>query len=491
MSISDAQYLAWLKGDGKRRALLVEATAYSGGAAITRYASNHAFVSGPAATPANIAYEDIVTGVPEYSVSMPEQFAGHIAGSWGNIDITNENGLRDGWLGDAFDGRPVKLLMGDAAWGRDDFRTVLVGVASDIASLSRSQLSIRLQDKTGSTSVAIQKSLIGGTTANKNRLKPLCFGECFNIEPPLITAATHEYQAHDGTVNDITDVRDGGLAVAYTKDLANGKFTLSAAPAGRVTCDVQGAKVSGVYLTKTADIISHIITTRTALTAGDIDAAAFTAFNALCAQKVGIHIADRRNVDAVLDDLVRGVGGYWTFDRAGLLTLGRLDVPSGTTVLDLDADDILTDGISMTRRILPVETYRLGYRLNYAAQRDGLFGAVTEANRALYGADQQVVTAANAGITTTHLLARSPDAAATTLQDAAEAQTECSRRATLWGALRKIYKVKCFSAPFTQRIGNVIRITHPRYGFGAGTLATVIGISERPTQAVVDLEIFT
>lgn len=490
MSISDAEYSAWLKADGKARVLLVEATAYSGGAAVTRYMSNRAFVSGPTATPANIAYDDIIVGAPEYHVSMPEQFTGNIAGTWGAITIDNSAGVRDSWLNDAWDGRSIKLLIGDPSWSRDDFRTVMVGVIDDIIAPSRTQLALRLQDKTGSTRVAIQKSLIGGTTANKNAVKPLAFGECFNIEPPLVTAATHEYQPHDGAINDEPDVRDGGLTVGYTKDLANGKFTLTAAPAGVITCNVQGAKPSGTYYTKTADIINHIVTTRTTLTSGDIDTAAFTAFNTTCPQKVGIYIKDRRNVDTVLDELMRGVGGFWTFDRAGLLTIGRLEAPSGTPVLELDADDIRENGITLMRRILPVDTYRMGYATNYTPQAEGLFGAVTEANRALYGADEQIVTASNAGITTTYLLARNPDVESTTLQDATEAQTECTRRATLWGTLRKIFKVGCYASPFTLRIGHVIKITHPRFGFSGGVLGVVVGIHERPVAAQIDLEVF-
>lgn len=490
MSISDAQYAAWLKADAKARAILVEANAYSGGAAVTRYFGSRAFVSGPTDTPANIAYDDIIVSGPEYSVGMPEQFSGNLAGSWGDITILNENGVRDGWLSDGWDGRAVKMWLGDPAWSRDDFRMIFSGVATDIVSPARDKVSLRLQDKTGATRVAIQKALVGGTTANKNQVKPLCFGECFNVTPVLITAATHEYQVHDGAVNDITDVRDGGLTVGYTKDLANGKFTLTAQPAGRITADVQGAKPSGVYHTKCADIINHIITSRTTLTAGDIDSASFSAMNTLCPQKMGLYLDSRRNVDAVLDDLVRAVGGFWTFNRSGLLTLGRFDAPAGSPMIEIDVDDIQERGITMTRRILPVETSRLGYMVNNTPQPDGLFGAVTEANRALYGAAEQVVIASNAGITITHLLARTPDVVTTLLQDATEAQTECTRRATLWNALRKIFKIVCFAAPLTLRIGDIIRVRHPRYGFSAGVLCTVIGIHERPARGAVELELF-
>lgn len=489
MSISDADYAKWLKADGKARVLLVEADAYSGGVT-TRYLSNKSFVSSPASTPANIAYDDIVADVPAFNVQMSEQFAGHLAGSWGDLVITNENGVRDEWLNDAWDGRGITLLLGDAAWDRDDFRAVMSGVAADIVALDRNRLALRIRDKTWATNVAVQTALIGGSTANANRLVPLCFGPCFNIEPPLITAATHEYQVHDGAVNDIPDVRDNGVSVAYTKDLSHGKFTLNAAPAGRITCDVQGAKPGGSYIVTGADIIEHLITTRTALGSGDIDATSFSDFNTLCPQTLGLYISDFMSVGTALDQLVQSVGGFWTFDRDGLLTLGRLDAPTGTPDLELIADDIAFRGLKPTSRILPVATYRLGYKKNWTLQPDGLAGAVTEANRALFAAPEQVVTEDNAGVTTTYLLARTPDVVSTLLTDATEAQTECTRRATLWSTLRQTYTASCFAAPFTTRLGQIVNGDFPRYGFAGGKLGTVIGIREFPTRGRVELRLF-
>jgi hypothetical protein len=492
MSISDADYLLWLQGDAKRRALLVEAVAYDGVTAATQYLSNHAFVSGPADTPPDRSYEDIIADVPSYSARLSEAFTGFSQTGWGDIVVVNESGVRDSWLAWAWDGRAVAIYYGDPAWSRGDFRSIFTGVGADVVALDRNRLSLRIRDKSWAVDVNIQTSLVGGSTANANKPKPLCFGQCFNVEPVLTVAATHEYQVHDGQIEDVTDVRDNGVSVGYAKDLANGKFTLTAAPTngGRITADVKGAKPAGSYKVTCADIVEHIITTRTSLTTSDRDATSFSDMNTTCPQTLGTYIRDFTTVAAVVDELVAAVGGFWCFDRDGKMMLGRFDAPSGVAALELVADDVVLNGIRVARRFIPVQTYKLGYKRNFTPQADGLAGAVSEAARAAYAAEFLTKTATNAGITTAHLLARNADEAGTVLVDATEAQTECTRRATLWNTLRYVYEVQCFVAPFKVRLGQVIQLTHSRFGFGSGELCTIVGFREMPTRGRIALELF-
>lgn len=490
MPISDAQYDAWLKADNKRRTLLVEAKAYSGGAEVTRYFATTAFVSTPTDTPANTAYDDIILEIPYFSSRITEAFGGRSEAGWGDITIINESGVRDSWLNDAWDGRALTLYLGDPTWPKADFRVILTGMSADIVAQDRNRLALRIRDKSWALNVPLQKNLIGGTTAYKDKPVPVCYGQVFNIEPPLTNAGTHEYQVHDGAVNDITDVRDSGLTVAYVKDLANGKFTLNAAAAGRITADVQGAKPGVTYLTKAADIIKDIVTTRTALTVADVDTTNFTAFNTTAPQKLGFYAQDFQSVAAALDEIITSVGGFWTFSRQGLLCLGQLVAPSGTEALALVSDDVAQKGLRVVDRILPIKTYRLGYRRNYTLQSDGLAGAVTEANRAEFAVEFRVKSSTNAGVETTYLLPASPDEVGTLLADAIEAQTEADRRATLWGTLRFRYEARAFAAPFTLRLGQVIKLTHPRFGFSSGKLCTVVGTRWFPTRKRVVLELF-
>lgn len=488
--ISDLDFNTWLKRDGTARALLVEAVSYSGGVEATRTMSNRAFVSSPIDSPANAAYDDIVVGVPHFSSQLSELFTGQSLPTWGDIEIINEGGVRDGWLNDAWDGRAVRLYLGAPNWPKADFRRVLDGAIGDIYAPAPNRLALKLRDKTWALNVPIQISLIGGSTANKDQPKPLCFGQCFNVEPLLIVAATHQYQVHDGAIEAITAVRDNGVAVAYTADVATGTFTLSAAPSGRITADVKGGKPGGAYLITCADIISHIITTHTRLGSADIDTTNFSAFNTAAPQTLGLYLRNRENVIPVLDQLVNSVGGFWTFSRDGLLRLGQLATPAGTPVLELVADDIRERQIACTARQLPLQTLRLGYAQNFTPQGDGLAGAVAEANRALYAAEYQVATATNAGITTTHLLARNPDLAPSLLALAAEAATEAARRATLYSSVHGIYEIGSWTAPLRVNLGEVVKVTHPRFGFAAGALAVVVGLDEEPARGRVTLRVW-
>ncbi len=490
MSVSDAQYLAWLQSSGQRRVVLVEADAWSDGGLLTRYMATTAFVSAPTDTPANTAYDDIVTAVPNFARAMPEAFGGRSSMSWGDIEIINEGGVRDAWLADAWDGRGVRLYLGDPAWKKSDFRPILVGTIADIGAKDQTTLILKIRDKQQALNVQVQGNLIVGVAASAGQPIPLSIGPCFNVEPVMIDAGTCTYQVHDGAVQAITGVRDNGIGVAYTADVANGKFTLSAAPAGRITADVQGAKPGGAYLTKIADIIDHLVTTRSTLTSADIDTANFAAFATACPQPVGLYVRDRANLMDLLDQLVGSVGGWYGFSRAGLLQLGQLVAPAGTPALDIGVDDVVLRQIKVKRRIAPIAAMRIGYAKNWTPQQDGLAGAVTAANRALYGAECQVSVAANAAILSAHPLAQSPDLAPTLLVNKTDADAEVSRRLTLYGITRTIYELDGFTVPFSINQGDIVRLTHPRFGFSAGGLAVVAAINEQPSKGRATMELF-
>lgn len=493
MPISDEQFEDWLRADGKQRCILVEATVYSGGAETTRYMSNMDYVSEPSDTPSNIPYDAIVSQVPSFKSSVAEAFVGRSQASWGDIIVSNENGARDSWLNEAWDGRALKIYYGDPSWPKADFRLVLNGYSADIAAVERRRLAIRTRDKGWALNVNIQTNLIGGTTANKGRPVPITLGEVFNVEPRLIDAATHTYQVHDGAIEDVTVVRDNGLSIgaAFTKDLANGKFSLNAAPAGRITCDVKGAKPGGTYLTTCAEFVDYLVTGRTQLTSADIDATSLSDFDTLCPYTMGFHAADFMSVATAIDSLVISAGGFWTFSRDGLLTLGRLDVPSGDPVVELVADDVVQAGIIPRGRILPVKTYRVGYRRNHAVQADGVAGAVSETDRAALAREFLTASATNAGVDTTHLLAQNPEVATTLIAGETDAQTEADRRAELWSELRFLHQASCFSVPFKIQLGDVVRITHDDFDFDAGRLVRVIGMQDRLDDARVILDVFS
>jgi hypothetical protein len=363
------------------------------------------------------------------------------------------------------------------------------GVVTDIGSPQRDQISLGISDKSWMLNVSAQTTLMGGATANVQQPQPLCLGPCFNVSPVLETAATWTYRVHDGAINDVPDVRDNGVSVAYTKDLPNGRFSLTAAPSGQITADVQGAKPGGVYLTKCADIVQYLITAHSQLTTGDIDATNFAAFNATCPQILNLYLADRQNLIDLVDQLVTSVGGFWTFSRAGLLQLGRLAAPTGAASLALTADDIRALQLSIVRRELPIATRRLSYQKNWTVQTSGLAGAVTAANKALYGAPYQIAKAEDLSLFIAHKLARQPDVQETLIAGYADAAAEAARQQALFAVPRTTYSSAGYVAPYTLNLGNEISLTHPRFGFSAGADAINVGIVEEITEnrATLDL----
>jgi hypothetical protein len=69
-------------------------------------------------------------------------------------------------------------------------------------------------------------------------------GEVFNIEGiPCSTSnpsTTLVYKVSSVPVHKIVEVRDNGVPVGYTPNAYGGKFTLTQASYGQITCTVQG-----------------------------------------------------------------------------------------------------------------------------------------------------------------------------------------------------------------------------------------------------------
>jgi hypothetical protein len=486
MAISDSQYLAWLQKDGVRRVVLVEVQVYSGSSITTRYLSNSAYASFPSDTPANQPYDDLLLEIPRFSNSMSEAFGGASKPAFGDVVIDNSSGARDSWLNDSWAGYPINIYLGDVSWAKSDFRLILSGITADIQARDNASLIVKMRDKQDLLNKPVNSNLY--TTGSAVGLpKPLCYGQCYQVEPILIDSATHKYQIHDGAINGITTVYENGYTIPFTADLANGCFTLPANPAGHITADCTGAKPSGTYITKVADIALDLIT-RAGLSGSDISSTSLAAMNTLCPQTVGLFIKDRTNLLPALDELVASVQGYYGFGRDGKFQMGRLSTPAGSPTLYLIADDIEQYGVTVKTVSPPIKTYRMGYKQYYTILSDGVAGAVTETVRADYLNEYRAVTATNT--VTGWPLAAEPELVGGNLAIQSEAQTECNRRAALFSVPRKVLQVKAFTAPQRIELGQEINITYPRYGLNNGVNGIVIGVSESPTSSRVDLEVW-
>ena len=181
--MTDSEFQNWLKTGGRFAALVEVQTSP------VRYLSTVAYTTLPTDTPANRVYSPVVAGGVALSESLP--LDGSATLSVGDIEIHNEDGALDAWLSDVWNNRRVQVFVGDVTWPRADFRLIFDGIAAGLESRAAGRLNITLRDKLQRLNTPVSEALLGGTTANKDRLQPITLGECHNIEPLLADPATH------------------------------------------------------------------------------------------------------------------------------------------------------------------------------------------------------------------------------------------------------------------------------------------------------------
>lgn len=479
MALTDAQYVAWLQSPSAIRCVLVEADALAGGVETTRYLSSANYVTGGADTPPNLAYLAAIGG----GVSITEKLSidGSASLSFGDIEINNTGGALDAWLDDVWANRPVNVWCGDVRWPRADFRQIFAGTLAGIGSRDRNTLNLSLRDKLQRLNTPLSDAKLGGATENKDRIKPLCFGECHNIEPLLIDPALLTYQVHDGAIERLIEVRDNGVPVNVTEDLAAGTFTLSAQPAGLITCSVQGEKSGGVYRNTIGDLVERIVTgfgkPEDRFDSADLDADNLAAFKAAHPQPVGLYLLERTNVLQACADLAASVGAQLVMGRTGQLRLLKIDLPAGGAATAVTAAQMDAQTLHIADRPAVQAGVKIGYCKNWTVQ-SGLETGIPEQHKKLFALEWLTSTATDAAVAAAHRLSVEPAQIDTLLLIEADADAEAARRLALWSTQRTVYGYSGTPALMLGALGDAQTITHERYGLGAGVTGQIVGMTQ-------------
>lgn len=476
MTLDEIQ--AWYKNPSARRVLLIEATVKSGGTEFVRYMSVGGYVTGPADTPANTLYAGIASQGEAYTEQLVLNNKATM--NYGDIEIENPNGIRDSWLNDIWMNRSVKVWLGDASWARADFFIIFDGTMAGIAPKDRDRLAIKMRDKTQRLNTPITEHLLGGTTANKGSLIPLCFGECFNVSPLLIDPSIRKYQVHDGAVSDIFEVRVNGIPVAYTKDNATGTFTLAAEPSGIVSCSVFGDYYGGVYRNTVGALVQRIVKgfgkSIDRFTDSDLDLTQLAAFETAHPQKVGIYINDRQNILKVCEDLCAGLDAQIIMSRLGLLRIIQLAIPGTGTEVPIYSQNMVVDDIVTTGYVDPVAAIKIAFDKNWTIQ-ESLDTGLTARDKDFFLQMWLFATQVNTTTQTDFKLNTDPKQIDSMLKVRSEVDTECSRQLALWSVPRFTYTVTCFAEMMNLELGQAIRVYNRRYGMANGVPATVMSLS--------------
>lgn len=219
-------------------------------------------------------------------------------GNGGVVIIANADGALDYLFQHTFNGRTLRILLGTNTpinWA--SYQTVLIGTIDQatfsFSSSQPSQIIFRVRDKKALLNKPIQSVKFLGNNSLpdgvegveddlKGKPKPKCFGECFNVSPPLVNTSKLIFQVHDGVIEEIVTVYDKGVALTKGDPIASvaamltttpaagewdyylgsgsdgAYFRLGSSPAGAITADVKGDKYGGTYRTTVGDIVKTI-----------------------------------------------------------------------------------------------------------------------------------------------------------------------------------------------------------------------------------------
>jgi hypothetical protein len=339
----------------------------------------------------------------------------------------------------------------------------------------------------------VTETKLGGTTTNADQPLPLCFGECHNVEPLLVDPAQHEYQVHSaGDIEDIIEVRDNGVPVAFTKLLATGKFRLLNHPVGQITASVQGHKDGGVYINTVAPIFKVLVkafgSLTNRLTDADLDLPSLTAFGAANAQPVGLYIKDRQNLLDVCNTLAKSVGGRVVASPTGLVSLIEIDLPQALPGTAITSADMADRSLEISALPKVVASVKLGYAKNWTVQ-ENLQTGILEEHRKLFAEEYLTVTRTDTSTASNYNLYVDPAMEETLLLVGADASTEADRRLNLFKAQRKVMKFRGYANLLTEKLGDPVTITHSRFGLGSGKTGQILSVSTDWIAQRVDLEI--
>jgi len=494
MTISNAQFTAWLKDPGVSRVVLVEVTVgLNGGGTQTRYLSDKGYTSSPSDTPANTYYQPRITGSLQITRSIDATNNGALSQTFGDLALNNIDGALDSWFNDYWVNRAITYFVGDPSWARSDFRQVFAGVCGGIDTSDRTSFNVLISDKLQRLNTTISETTLGGSTSLADNLLPLLFGECFNISPLLTNASTNEYMVHNGPIERIIEVRDNGVPVSFTPSLSTGKFTLTNQPYGTITCSVQGAKPSGVYSNTAAALVKLLITSYGSVvgnrfTTGELDTATFTAFDTAHPQPVGVYLSDRQNVLDICNQLLQSLGAQLFVDSSGLVSIVQLNLPQSLPGTSVGIADMQDRTLTIKTLCPVVASVKLGYDKNWTVQSQ-LAGGLDQGSAALFMQEYLMVTQKDTTAAANYNLYTDPQQIDTLLVVGSDATIECTRRLNIFNVQRKVITYQGFYHLIFEQLGSPQTLTHPRFGLSGGVTGQIVSIAVDYLSPTVTFEV--
>lgn len=363
--------------------------------------------------------------------------------------------------------------------------------------------------RTGTITGATWSNSYEGTSDLTGKPKPLAYGAPPEVRPVLLDSLNLVYQLHDRAIQAVLSVKDQGAVLTaagdvadlygttvssgqYKTDLVHGLIRLGTKPVGEVTASVQGDNVGG-YISSAADITRRILSRHGGFAdPAEIDIGAIarlnTANSAVCEYWAG---TDPVNTDVVIGEILNSVGAWWTFSRAGLFRVQRLETPAtAVSVGTLTEREVLAGGIRKISCAPPTKRQRIGYQKIYTVQKkDALAASLTESQKQYLSEEYRFASSSNDTLADQYLDAEDAESF-THLTTIADAQAEADRRQALYGTKREMFAVPLANGLFQYNVGEVWTLQVARFGLSTGRPCVITGITENVVSEELTLEMW-
>lgn len=517
----------WLEDPTRARGLLVVATAFSVSATaeVTFCWSTMGF---------NTVNGTVFNPIIANDVTITENISvdGSVSMTYGDIELHNPNGELDDLVDNSkwvWSNRVVKIYYGDPRWtvtsvselggvGPETFELIYDGIIDDCKSRNKNVINIVLRDKLEELNVPVTENKIGttgtwsGGQTNQDTIRPLIFGEVYNISPVLVDPSTLTYRFNDGACEAITEIRDNGFPIWYSGDTSGatvntstGIFSLARPASGSITCSVQGvrttwsvnasASVASSYINTIPDVIVSLVTNygtpgKQFSLATEIDHANFkTVLNSITAAPAcGYAVLDRVNLLQLVQELAASIGCQIYVNRKGILRLLRLGA-TATSVATIEDIDIVRGSLSVRDKTPHIGAIKLGYCKNWTTQQN-LTTLIPDSVKSDLAEEWLIKTVTDSAVLSTYKLSSDPVQKNTYLITTASAQEEAQRLLNYYKVQRTIYSMTCTSKHISLNLGDWVTLKHNRFGLQSGNKSgQIISISPKWCKGLVDLEV--
>lgn len=356
------------------------------------------------------------------SISQPGTFSSPRGSLSAGIEIVNsDKELDSDFLNKAIIGQDVLIKIGGTLFeGRaeeqvlfyPEYETIFDGKVNsfqwddDIITVALGDVSVLLDEP-------MQKNLYAGTGGLEGDSdltglpKPIALGRVFNAAAVLVDSANLIYQFNDGAMQEVIEVRDRGVALAFDADyadittatpglseyatsLATGYIKLGGSPDGLITGDIKGDSGGPGYQENVSFVAEKIARQFGDFEDSQIDSNSINNLNVLFPYPSGFYTGTSEVLTSgLLNEFLLSLDGWWAISRTGQFTVGAFSSPENEASSDsYNETNILNDSFNRLPTIAPIWRFSLGFQRNFSQQDgDALAASVTAANRRLYSQD--------------------------------------------------------------------------------------------------------